>query len=320
MTHPLTVLAEQADMRLDAFLARMLPGCTARGAKRLIERGLVRVGGRNRPAHFRLRPGNMVEISPAAAASENARAEAAAGESAPLPKILSAVRLLAATAEYAVFTKPAGLHTARISGSAALSLEEALAGIWPGLWASLRPNEADPPAPALLTRLDSPTSGLVLAAFSLDAATAFRRLEAAGLVEKEYHAVVYGRLTEPLLLRKTLDTAGRSKTRVLTKDNPDPTRHTSVEPLGPAPLPVMPEDAVAEATLVSVRIRRGARHQIRAHLADAGLPIAGDNLYGPAGSSDPPGGALYLHHSRLALPQLSVNSPPEWAALLPAAP
>ena len=40
--------------------------------------------------------------------------------------------------------------------------------------------------------------------------------------------------------------------------------------------------ASGDFTLVSVTPSTGVRHQIRVHLADAGFPIAGDELYGGA--------------------------------------
>ncbi len=290
MDKSLTVSAGEGQPRLDAFLARALPGCTLRGAKRLLEQGLVMVNGRMRPAHFRLRPGNRVDI-----------AFAPAPEAPP-----AAPRLLAATEGYAAFFKPAGLHTAHVSGSAAANLETALPDLWPGLWANFRPGEPAPLPPLLLTRLDAPTSGIVLAAFGLDAARRFRLLEAAGEVEKEYFAVIHGHLPAPALLRKKLDSADRKKTKALPEDSEDRTRHTRVLPRGDA-ASFLPPDS-PPASLVAIHIRRGARHQIRAHLADAGFPLLGDVLYGPPET----GGPLYLHHFRLSLPDFAVDCPPPW--------
>jgi len=50
-----------------------------------------------------------------------------------------------------------------------------------------------------------------------------------------------------------------------------------------------------------VSIRRGFRHQVRAHLAHLGYPILGDPLYG---APVPPGHMerMYLHAVRIELP------------------
>lgn len=292
----MTVAPDQADLRLDLYLARVLPDCSARGAKRLLDRGLVLVDGIARPARFRLRKGDAVTVLP--------------GEIPRDAALLASVRLVLTTGEYAVFFKPAGLHTAHVSGSAAASLEAALPAVWPLLVRSGNAASA-PPLPVLLTRLDAPTSGLILASLASEAAQRFRRLEAGGAVEKEYAAVVRGRLDAPLLLRRRLDTAGHRKTRVLAGDDPDTARHTLAEPAGDAsalPPPGALEQG-EEATLITIRIRRGARHQIRAHLAAAGFPLVGDTLYGPPA---PDGCPLYLHHARLSFPGLTAHCPPEW--------
>ena len=49
-------------------------------------------------------------------------------------------------------------------------------------------------------------------------------------------------------------------------------------------------DILPSPPLIRVRCRlsRGYRHQVRAHLAAAGLPIAGDPLYAPQGAEAPP--------------------------------
>ena len=60
-------------------------------------------------------------------------------------------------------------------------------------------------------------------------------------------------------------------------DGNDTVPETVCESLSPLPL-----------IRVRCRLSRGYRHQVRAHLAAAGLPIAGDPLYGPQGAEAPP--------------------------------
>jgi len=74
---------------------------------------------------------------------------------------------------------------------------------------------------------------------------------------------------------------------------------------------VWPEAQLAHGrTLVRVRIQAGARHQIRAHLAAANLPIVGDPLYGDPES--PLEARLYLHHRRLEFLDFKAFCPPPW--------
>jgi 23S rRNA pseudouridine1911/1915/1917 synthase len=83
-------------------------------------------------------------------------------------------------------------------------------------------------------------------------------------------------------------------------------------------------------TLLEVRIGTGRTHQIRAHLASIGHPVAGDTLYGaPARVENrPPLGRYFLHAHRIRFrlrpdsEEISVVSPlpkelAEWMEGLP---
>lgn len=176
------------------------------------------------------------------------------------------------------------------------------------------------PPPILLTRLDEATSGIVLAALTPEAAERFRSFERGGLTQKSYFAVVRGRLSHPLAIKNRLAVDNRKMTRVLDEDDPDPTRHTVVIPLAVADAVLEEEScdkqgegdrAGCEATLIRVRITRGARHQIRAHLAGAGFPLVGEWMY-PTAAERTSGARLYLHHARVEFPGFSALDMPGW--------
>lgn len=275
-----TTSASDAGDRLDRFLGRVLPDGGLRAARRLIGRGAVTVDGVPRPAAHKLRLGQTVSV----------RRRDPDREPSPAP------RLVQATGDFAALLKPAGLHTVRQTGSDEASLEDALPGLFPG-------------KPLLLAnRLDRDTSGIVLAAFSAEALARFRALEADGRVEKLYLTLVSPPLAGPTVLTRALDTAGGTAVRVLDRDDPDPGRHTRVVPL----------DVPDGAGLVLARIARGARHQIRAHMARTGHPIVGDPLYGDPGRRPPAWavpGRLYLHHLRIRFEGFSAQIPPDWPEL-----
>lgn len=283
-----------AGMRLDAFAAREL-NCGLREAKRRIENGDILVNGKAKPPRFKLPSGaSVLSIQ----RSPNLGQEFA-----------SAVKLIAATNEYVAFHKPAGLHSASIAAGRKPSLEDMLCDHWPtwrDAWA-LEPETALPAEPPeLVNRLDAATSGIVVAAFNQKGVRRFRDLEAAGLVDKLYFAVVRGILVSPLDLRGELDVASRKKTRVRETETAEKTRRTKVIPLSGTMRPSF--QIPQETTLVRAHIQRGARHQIRAHLAHAGFPILGDALYGQKETVY----TLYLHHARIIMPGFSARRTPEW--------
>lgn len=115
--------------------------------------------------------------------------------------------------------------------------------------------------PRLVHRLDKETSGLLVAAKSEETAERLERLFETGDVEKEYLALVAGRLPEK---RGTIDAPlpgreGRPVTAVT---------HYKVEGEFPG------------ATLARLRIDTGRMHQIRLHFAASHHPVVMDDEHG----------------------------------------
>ncbi|MBG3878099.1 RNA pseudouridine synthase, partial [Desulfovibrio oxamicus] len=296
-------------------------------------------------------------------------ARSGAGSAADAPRVLTEADGLVA------LYKPGGLHSAAIAGSAAPCVEALLPALLgqsgqpcrtdmaalAGQAASVPP-EASRPLPVandttgfprLLNRLDGPTSGILLAARTPQAADRFHTAENSGQATKTYLALVHGVLARPVSMRRGLDTANRATTRVLPQDTPDPLRHTMVTPLGVMHVEdnaqgtpdadglalhgsALPAAPPPPCTLVRCVIRKGARHQIRAHLAALGHPIVGDTRYGtpddtsatahmpPHMPPDAPHSApplapatLFLHHARIELPDFRAACAPPWLHLLP---
>ena len=329
--------------RLDFALSVLLPHMGLRGRKRCIENGLVRVNGRVCTAAQRLRNGDVVVLQEAGqeVAQDSARQAVPAldqqvgalGQAAACAPGMDSnqcePRLLGIQGDLCFFFKPAGLHTAALVGGTAPSLEGMLPQLLRGRSAHAgRAENASGPAasslPQLLQRLDHGTSGLVCGAFSHEAADDFRRFEAGGHCEKRYVALLAGRLEEYFTVRRALRTDKRNKSRVLECDT-GRTRWTEFLPLyyfdGPElNLPAFTEDSQFRRvglTLAGCRIRRGARHQIRAHAASFGHPLWNDPLYGFASpdneSADSP--VFFLHHGCLTLPGATCVVPPPWTFL-----
>ena len=122
----------------------------------------------------------------------------------------------------------------------------------------------------MVNRLDSETSGMVIAAKNGDAAGKLGLLFEKRQVRKEYQAVVLG-IPEPRegTISISLGTDSRNSHNIRVPDLLGQTAITHYEVLkdwgGCALLQVIPET--------------GRTHQIRAHLALIGHPIAGDKIY-----------------------------------------
>jgi 23S rRNA pseudouridine1911/1915/1917 synthase len=261
----------QAGERLDRFLSRVA-GIGLRAARRMAEGGLAQVDGSACPPGYKLRDGQVVTLEGRDGSQE----------------MVGAPRLLLADERYVAFFKPSGLNTVSLAGGGGPSLEGALAVLRPGRQV------------ILVNRLDRDTSGVVLGAVDEACARRFRELEDLGQVDKRYLALVLGAFPGPLVLKWALDTADRAKVRVLPTQTPTELRWTRVRPLAYM-------NAGGDRTLVEARIAKGARHQIRAHLARAGFPIAGDALYGEG-----QGAGLKLHHWCVRFPGFQAAVAPAW--------
>src|SRR5687767_15659909 len=127
-------------------------------------------------------------------------------------------------------------------------------------------------------------------------------------VVREYLALVDGR---PPARRGTIDAPLGRDRRVRTRmstDTDDPRDAVTHFEL---------ERALAEATLLRVRLQTGRTHQIRAHLKEIGHPVCGDPEYGRAGAFGL--ARQFLHAERLAFDHPVTHEALDLHSPLPAA-
>ena len=195
---------------------------------------------------------------------------------APEPEVLfSDDRLIVAV-------KPQGLPVdADRDGVGADTLLTRLQGRWPGA--------------RLCHRLDAQTGGIVLAA--ADEAVwqqAFEAFRDHRGVTKRYAALAFGRFERPegTLSAWLVKDARRGDVRVLHRDAPGAKPITTRYRAGEAVAPGLYRVALEPVT--------GRTHQLRAHMADFGHPLLGDDHYGDrAANRRFPGAKLCLWHEAL---------------------
>jgi len=253
------VVAEfDAGDRLDQALAA-LAGTSRSQARRWIDEGRVRVAGAPGRASQRVAAGDLVEAEPP---------EPLASPLCPEPIALA---ILHEDADLIVIDKPAGLVVHPAPGHAGGTLVNALlhhGSDLSGVGGVLRPG--------IVHRLDRGTSGVLVVAKHDAAHRTLARQFQEHSVEREYRALVRGlpasdagRVDRPLGRhprdRKRISVAARGPVREA---------HTAWR--------VLRRFAASERTLLAVLPETGRTHQIRVHLASAGLPVVGDPVYGRA--------------------------------------
>ena len=147
----------------------------------------------------------------------------------------------------------------------------------------------------LIHRLDNGTSGALMIARTADAFATLRHAIRSGAIKRRYLALVSGNLKAPLNLDTPIAHHPKNpRSMILVSDESDSARLAARSAL----TRVGPMRRVGNFTVVSVMPSTGVRHQIRVHLASAGFPIVGDDLYGGAPSGLGPG-RFWLHLSEI---------------------
>ena len=155
--------------------------------------------------------------------------------------------------DFAAVNKPAGFPT---NGNYYKTIENALPF---NLRTSTKSDALNFPKP--VHRLDNPTSGILLIAKTKSAQINLHNQFEVKTIQKEYHAVVAGKLPESGIINTDINTQ-----KALTEFK----TITQVQALQNEYL-----------SLVKLYPKTGRTHQLRIHLSELGFPIVGDKLYAP---------------------------------------
>lgn len=295
--HQFTVDPDSAGLRLDLYLAGLLPQHSRSQLQRIIKDGGAVIGGKPAKPNSVLKAGSVVDVEIPDAAPAT-----------PVAQDLD-LPVLFQDDDVIVVDKPAGMVVHPAAGHAEGTLVNALlfhADNLSGVGGELRPG--------IVHRLDRGTSGLIVVAKNDAAHRELARQFQDREVEKEYVALAWGEVhagrridlpmgRDPVHREKMSTRARRSRTAV--------TRITAARDL-------------RGVTLLHVAIATGRTHQIRVHLSAIGHPIVGDQTYGGVRHRMP--GALraverlerpFLHAARLVFTHPREGTRMEFTCPLP---
>lgn len=288
-----------AGTRLDRFLLDAYPWLDRASLADLLAAGQITHNGRPAKKGSKLAAGDILECRDV---PEAADLKLQANPALPLVVLFEDDSLLA-------LDKPAGMPTHPLRFAETNTLANALVARYP----ALADIGGDRRFPALLHRLDTQTSGLVLAAKTPAAYANLRAQFRRSSVEKHYLALVHGIVAQPGRLAAPLTHQTRTPCKMAVVRNPDkaPRRDCFAAQTSWIPL-----ETGHGLSLLDVTIYTGVTHQIRCHLAAAGHPIVGDTRYGSPG----PSSRHWLHATRLICTHpatghsldLACPLPPDW--------
>ena len=293
-----TIVVESLDgpLRLDRWLKRHYPGLAHGQLEKLLRTGRIRVDGKRARAGDRVGPGQAIHLPPL---TEFASPASPPQRPRPADETMLRDAVLYLDDAVIVLNKPAGLAVQ--GGTATERHVDAMLD-------ALRFDGSE--RPRLVHRLDKDTSGILVLARSISAATFLTRAFREKATRKTYWAVVAG---VPKLRQGRIDlalakTPGRGGERV--RADAEEGRHavTYYRVL---------DTAGSEASWLALMPVTGRTHQLRAHCSAIGTPILGDGKYGGAAAhlAGVPGSKrLHLHAHSLSIPhplggKLQVTAP-----------
>lgn len=283
--HDITVQQIPDDNRLDKAIPLHLPELSRGRVRKLIEGGSVYLNGKRCQQNARsVRKGDKIQVI---IPNDEERKSTA----------LSPADVIFEDNDLIVVNKPAGLPTHATIDSSRFHLAAAVQQY-------LGEKQKKKPGDIYLGihhRLDLDTSGVILFTKRKEANPRIAQAFQERIVSKEYLAICFGRPREPLFEIKTfLGTHPKNKRKMASVRSGGKVAETSVELL---------ETKVIQGksvSLVRARPKTGRMHQIRVHLAEHGLPILGDEMYG---IQFPNVERTLLHAFRLTIGEQTFSAP-----------
>ena len=296
MSEVLYVKAEESGERIDALLARSVDGLTRSQAQRLLENGMVTLGGEAVKKNRKAAAGEIYAVEiPGTAETE------LAAQAIPLDVAYE-------DADVIVVNKPRGMVVHPAPGHPDGTLVNALmyhcGDSLSGIGGEKRPG--------IVHRIDKDTSGLIIAAKNDFAHLALSAQLADRSLSRVYECVVRGRMR---------DDAGTVDAPIAR--HPVDRKRMAVVPGGRNA--VTHWEVIARYngyTHLRCKLETGRTHQIRVHMAHIGHPLLGDEVYGRGAEKGLAGQCLHARALRFIHPrtgeavQLTSGLPDYFTAVL----
>ncbi len=251
----MTLTADTAGERLDAFLARCAENLTRSAAQKLIDEGHVSLNGRPGKKNDKLKPGDTVTFSLPAPREVDI-----------LPREMQ-LEIVYEDEDLLVINKPKGLVVHPAAGHQDDTLVNGLLHLLGDNLSGINGEKR----PGIVHRIDKDTSGLLAVAKNDLAHTVLASQLKDHSMARTYEAIVCGTFRED---SGTVDApigrhpTDRKKMCVTARNSKEAVTHWEVI------------RRYRGYTHIRCRLETGRTHQIRVHMAHIGHPILGDTVYG----------------------------------------
>jgi len=184
---------------------------------------------------------------------------------APEATVLASLEIVHQDDSILVINKPAGLVVHPGAGNWSGTLQNGLL--------AFDPRQAHLPRAGIVHRLDALTSGLMVVARTPQALTELARQLQAREIQREYWAVVYGRVPAAGVIEQRLERDPRNPLRFRV------TRAAAARHARTLYRCLQTVATVPPLSWVALRLDTGRTHQIRVHMEHLGHPLVGDPIY-----------------------------------------
>ena len=274
-------------IRIDKFLKTKFPKLSRGWLQRLIKQGLITVNDKKAKTNYQLKSTDKLKIN--LASKKEVKIS-------PNPNL--SLRIIFEDKDFLIIDKPAGILVHPAQKSTNKTIASAVLAYLPQL-----KNIGDNPLrPGIVHRLDKDTSGLLLIAKNQEAFSELKLLFKKRKIKKIYKALVFGWLKK---------SKGKIESYII-RSSKTPQKRTSLPFLrqglkGKRALTYyrvekrLKDQANNRYSLLSLQLKTGRTHQIRAQLASINCPVVGDPLYKAKKLSCQPNiKRMFLHAEKLA--------------------
>lgn len=286
------VLSEDADSRIDRYLAQQMPDQSRSFLQKLIREEQITVNGRPVKANYRLQPEDQVLVIV---------------PDPQLPDILPEnipLDILYEDSDVLVINKPKGMVVHPAAGHYTNTVVNAVMyhcqGNLSGINGVMRPG--------IVHRIDRDTTGAIVICKNDQAHQSLAQQLKEHSITRSYRAIVWNNLKED---EGTVDRpigrhpVDRKKMAVNEKNGKTAVTHYRVL------------ERFGRFTYIECRLETGRTHQIRVHMASIGHPLLGDEVYGPSGKQPFRLQGQCLHAMTLGFRHPSTGEYVEFEAPLP---